>query len=56
MLAAGPGEVVVDLRAAALNRRDLRVIAGGWAGVTAPFVPGSDGAGVVRSVGAGVAA
>jgi NADPH:quinone reductase-like Zn-dependent oxidoreductase len=50
----GPGEVVVDLRAAALNRRDLRVIAGGWPGVTAPIVPGSDGAGVVRALGSGV--
>jgi NADPH:quinone reductase-like Zn-dependent oxidoreductase len=49
-----PGEVVVDLRAAALNRRDLRVIAGGWPGVEAPLVPGSDGAGVVRALGAGV--
>jgi NADPH:quinone reductase-like Zn-dependent oxidoreductase len=48
------GEVVVDIRAAALNRRDLRVVAGGWPGVTAPLVPGSDGAGVVRALGAGV--
>jgi NADPH:quinone reductase-like Zn-dependent oxidoreductase len=48
------GEVVIDLRASALNRRDLRVIAGGWPGVTPPLVPGSDGAGVVRSVGSGV--
>jgi zinc-binding alcohol dehydrogenase/oxidoreductase len=54
VLRAEPGEVVVDLRAAALNRRDLRVIAGGWPGVEAPLVPGSDGAGVVRSVGSGV--
>ena len=53
-LVPGPGEVVIDLRAAALNRRDLRVIAGGWPGVSAPLVPGSDGAGVVRSLGAGV--
>ena len=53
-LVPGPGEVVVDLRAAALNRRDLRVIAGGWPGVTVPLVPGSDGAGVVRALGCGV--
>ena len=33
-LVPAPGEVVVDLRAAALNRRDLRVVAGGWPGVT----------------------
>lgn len=50
-LAPGPGQVVLDLRAAALNRRDLRVIAGGWPGVSAPVVPGSDGAGVVRALG-----
>jgi zinc-binding alcohol dehydrogenase/oxidoreductase len=52
-LVPGPGEVVIDLRAAALNRRDLRVVAGGWPGVEAPLVPGSDGAGVVRALGAG---
>jgi zinc-binding alcohol dehydrogenase/oxidoreductase len=49
-----PGEIVIDVRAAALNRRDLRVVAGGWPGVQAPLVPGSDGAGVVRALGAGV--
>jgi NADPH2:quinone reductase len=38
-LAPGAGEVVVDLRASALNRRDLRVIAGGWPGVSAPVSP-----------------
>jgi zinc-binding alcohol dehydrogenase/oxidoreductase len=52
-LEPGPGEIVIDLRAAALNRRDLRVIEGGWPGVTSPLVPGSDGAGVVRALGAG---
>ena len=54
-LAPAPGEVVIDLRAAAFNRRDLRVVAGGWPGVSAPLVPGSDGAGVVRALGTGVA-
>jgi zinc-binding alcohol dehydrogenase/oxidoreductase len=52
-LVPGPGEVVIDLRAAALNRRDLRVVAGGWPGVTTPIVPGSDGVGVVRALGSG---
>jgi zinc-binding alcohol dehydrogenase/oxidoreductase len=52
-LVPGPGEIVVDVRAAALNRRDLRVVAGGWPGVQVPVVPGSDGAGVVRALGAG---
>ena len=32
-LVPGPGEIVIDVRAAALNRRDLRVVAGGWPGV-----------------------
>ncbi len=53
-LVPAPGEVVIDLRASALNRRDLRVVAGGWPGVQAPLIPGSDGAGVVRTLGAGV--
>ena len=44
-------EIAVDLRASALNRRDLRVTAGLWPGVTAPIVPGSDGAGVVNAIG-----
>lgn len=45
-----PDEVVVELRAAALNRRDLRV-RDGSAGFVGPLVPGSDGAGVVRGTG-----
>jgi NADPH:quinone reductase-like Zn-dependent oxidoreductase len=52
-LVPGPGEVVIDVRAASLNRRDLRVVVGGWPGVTVPIVPGSDAAGVVRALGAG---
>ena len=54
LAARPPGEVVIDLRAAAFNRRDLRVIAGSWPGVSAPLVPGSDGAGVVGALGSGV--
>lgn len=49
----GPGEVVVALRAAALNRRDV-FVRKGVAKVPLPLTPGSDGAGVVHSVGAGV--
>ena len=48
------GEVVVRLRAAALNHRDLWIKLGQYAGVKYPAQPGSDGAGVVRAVGAGV--
>lgn len=48
------GEAVVDLRAAALNHRDVWIKLGQYAGLKLPCVPGSDGAGVVRSVGPGV--
>lgn len=47
---AGPGEVVVELRAAAVNRRDLLVCAGVYP-FPLPLVPGSDGAGVRRDTG-----
>ncbi len=49
----GPGEVVVALKAAALNRRDV-FVRKGVAKVPLPLTPGSDGAGVVHKVGAGV--
>jgi NADPH:quinone reductase-like Zn-dependent oxidoreductase len=49
--APGPGEVVVRLRAAALNHRDLWIRLGQYAGITLPLIPGSDGAGVVAAVG-----
>ena len=50
---AGPGEAVVELRAAALNHRDLWIKLGQYAGLRFPCIPGSDGAGVVLSVGPG---
>lgn len=46
----GPGEVVVELRAAALNRRDLGRLSGRYDSEF-PFVPGSDGAGTRRDTG-----
>ena len=46
----GPGEVVVELRAAGLNRRDLLVRTGTYP-FPLPLVPGSDGAGVRRDTG-----
>ncbi len=51
----GPGEVVVAVRAAALNHLDIWVRKG-WPGLklTFPHVLGSDVAGVVEAVGAGV--
>jgi NADPH:quinone reductase-like Zn-dependent oxidoreductase len=45
-----PGEVVVELRAAGLNRRDLLVSSGIYP-FPLPLVPGSDGAGVRRDTG-----
>lgn len=48
------GEVVVALRAAALNHRDVWIKQGQYAGLKYPCTPGSDGAGVVQAVGAGV--
>ncbi len=52
---AGPGEVVVGLRAASLNYRDLMMIQGSYnPKQRLPLVPCSDGAGVVEAVGAGV--
>jgi zinc-binding alcohol dehydrogenase/oxidoreductase len=50
----GPGEVVVKLRAAALNHRDVWIRKGQYAGIKLPIILGSDGAGEVAAVGAGV--
>lgn len=38
--------MIVELRAAALNRRDLNVVAGRYPEYPLPLIPGSDGAGV----------
>jgi len=46
----GPGEVIVELRTAALNRRDL-LVSGGTYPFPLPLTPGSDGAGVRRDTG-----
>jgi NADPH:quinone reductase-like Zn-dependent oxidoreductase len=48
--APGPGEVVVELRCAGLNRRDL-LVTGGVYPFPPPLIPGSDGAGVRRDTG-----
>ncbi len=50
-----PGDVRIRMRAAALNRLDLFVLAGiPGVHLTPDWVVGSDGAGVIESVGAGV--
>lgn len=51
---AGPGEIVVQLKAAALNHRDVFVQKGLYPGMQLPVIPGSDGAGIVVEVGDGV--
>ncbi len=51
----GPGEVLIRLRAAALNRLDAWVREG-WPGLRLemPHIPGADGAGEIAALGAGV--
>lgn len=50
----GPGEVVVSLRAAALNHLDLWTIGGLVADLKLPHVLGADGAGEIAATGDGV--
>ena len=52
----GPGQVLVEMRAASLNFRDLAIVRGKYIGgpVTRDTIPLSDGAGVVRAVGSAV--
>jgi NADPH:quinone reductase-like Zn-dependent oxidoreductase len=52
--AAGTGEVVVRLRAAALNRRDIWIRRGRYPRIAFPIILGSDGAGEVVAAGEGV--
>jgi len=49
-----PGEVLVQLKAAALNHRDVFIQQGLYPGIKLPVILGSDGAGVVFDVGQGV--
>ena len=53
--APGPGQVLIGLRAAALNHLDLFVRTGQTPGVTLPHIGGADGAGVVLANGPGSA-
>lgn len=50
----GTGEVVVRVKAAAMNHRDVWIRTGKYAGIALPVVLGSDGAGEVVTVGSGV--
>ena len=48
-----PGEVQIGVEAAALNYRDVGIIAGHYPCIS-PLIPLSDGAGVITKIGAGV--
>src|SRR5687768_16511720 len=51
----GPGQVLVRMKAASINYRDVAIITAGYfKGLRLPIVPLSDGAGVVETVGEGV--
>ena len=51
----GPGEVVVDVRAAGVNPADTYMRNGTYAIVPElPYIPGGDAGGVISAIGAGV--
>jgi NADPH:quinone reductase-like Zn-dependent oxidoreductase len=50
----GPEEVLIRLKAAALNHRDVWIRIGRYAGIKLPIILGSDGAGEILEVRAGV--
>ena len=52
----GPGEVLLEMKAASLNYRDMVVLRRGYGAQTGtlPLIPVSDGAGVVQETGSGV--
>lgn len=52
--AAGPDEAIVQVKAAALNHRDVWIQYGRYFTKDYPAILGSDGAGIVTEVGAGV--
>jgi zinc-binding alcohol dehydrogenase/oxidoreductase len=51
---AGEGEVLVQLKAASLNHRDVWIQKGLYPQITTPIVLGSDGSGIVSATGTGV--
>ena len=50
---AGPGDVLVKIKAAALNRRDYWISVGKYSGIKYPTILGADGAGIVAETGEG---
>jgi NADPH2:quinone reductase len=51
---AGPGQVVVRVKAVGVNPVDVTIRNGAYKNVVPPYTPGSDAAGTVESVGDGV--
>lgn len=51
---AGPGEIAIAVRAAALNRRDVFITQGRYPNIELPRTLGADGAGTIAALGAGV--
>lgn len=51
---AGPGEVLINLKASALNHREIWIQKGLYPGMTLPCILGADGTGLVTSTGEGV--
>ena len=49
-----PGFVLVKMKAASLNYRDLLVVSGRYAKLSLPLIPFSDGAGEIVEIGEGV--
>jgi NADPH:quinone reductase-like Zn-dependent oxidoreductase len=52
--ALGADEILVQIKAAALNRRDYWITIGQYAGIKYPSILGSDGAGIVAEIGSSV--
>lgn len=48
------GEVIIDIKASALNHRELWIQKGLYPGMTLPCILGADGAGVVHELGTGL--
>lgn len=53
-LKAGPGQIVIRVRAVSLNYRDIMVLTGNYGEMRLPIIPLSDGAGDVVAIGEGV--
>jgi NADPH:quinone reductase-like Zn-dependent oxidoreductase len=51
---AGPGQIVVRIRATSLNYRDIMVLTGRYGEMRLPIIPLSDGAGDIVAIGEGV--